>query len=65
MGGRFQDAVVIHDEVSNGLVLADTASGACLKIQMGSDVLESVKELTKKFTGLKGKAPVQFTRYFF
>ena len=63
MGGRFKDAVAVHDEVSNRLLLVDTDSGTCLKVELQNDMLESIKELTKKFTGRKGKAPGQFSRY--
>ena len=63
LGGRFDNAVAIHDEVSNDLLLVGTESGSCLKVQMQSDMLETVKEMTRKFAGLKGKAPGQFSRY--
>lgn len=61
LGGNFEGALAVHDEVTHGLVLVDPKSASVLRVNT-STFFDSVKEVTRKITQRSGKSNSNFVR---
>ena len=50
LGGKFENILALHEEVSNTLLLVDPVAGSVLKLD-SSNFLSSVKDFKDRLTG--------------